>query len=132
MFQYATLEDTVYLWFGVNNTSGSGSDGSTPVFDVREGGATSDAAPVLSGSATLLSDAAYPDGCHEVAIDATAANGFAANKSYGVFCTVAVDSQNPTGYIGGFRLATVPSDAKYINGAAVLGNGTSGNKWRGS
>lgn len=109
MFQYATLEDTVYLWFGANDTAGSGADGASAAYDVREGGAAASAAPTLSGNATLLTHADYPAGAYEVAIAATAANGFSANKSYAVFCTLLVDSQNPTGYIGGFRLAAVPA-----------------------
>lgn len=109
MIQYATLEDTVYLWFGSNDTSGSGDDGASALFDVREGGAAADAVPVLSGSATLLTDSAYPAGCYEVAVAATTANGFSADKTYGVFCTLAVDGQNPTGLIGSFRLAPVPA-----------------------
>lgn len=118
MFQYATLEDTIYLWFGSNGTSGTAADGASAVYDVREGGASSSGAPTLSGSATLLTHANYADGCYEVAIAATAANGFSANKSYGVFCTLAVDSQNPTGYIGGFRLAPVPSNAIQLGSSA--------------
>ena len=104
MHQYATLEDTVYLWFGANDTSGSGNDGATAVYDVRLAGAAAGAAPVLSGSATLLSHTNYPAGCYEVAVAATAANGFAANSTYAVFCTLLVDSQNPTGFVGSFTL----------------------------
>lgn len=118
MIQYATLEDTVYLWFASNDTSGSGDDGASAVYDVREGGATASDAPILSGSASLLSHANYPAGCYEVAVAATAANGFAANKTYGVFCTLAVDSQNPTGFIGSFRLAPVPANTVQVGGTA--------------
>lgn len=38
---------------------------------------------------------------------------------------VAVSSRVPTG-------ATIPADVRQMNGATVIGNGTSGNKWRGS
>lgn len=107
--KYQTLEDTVYFWFGANDTSGSGGDGATPVYDVRLGGAAAGAAPVLSGSATLLSHADYPAGAHEVAIAATAANGFAAGSTCGVFCTLLVDSQNPTGFVGSFTLDPLPN-----------------------
>ncbi len=117
--QYATIEDTLYFWFGSNDTAGSGADGASAVFDVREGGASASAAPVLSGSATLLTHANYPAGAYEIAVDATAGNGFAANKSYGVFCTLAVDSQNPTGLVGVFRLAPVPANAKQVLGTAL-------------
>ena len=102
--QYATLGDTVYFWFGANDGDGSGADGETPVFDVRLAGAAASAAPVLSGSATLLTHVNYPDGCHEVAIAATPENGFAAGETYAVFCTLLVDSQNPTGFVGAFKL----------------------------
>lgn len=117
--QYVTLEDTVYFWFASNATSGSGDDGASAVYDVREGGAASDAAPTLSGSATLLSHANYPAGAYEVAIAATAANGFAANKTYGVFCTLAVDSQNPTGFIGSFRTDPIPANVVEVLGSAA-------------
>lgn len=97
------LEGTVYFWFAANDTSGSGGDGASPVYDVRLAGAAAGAIPTLSGSATLLTHANYPDGCHEIAVAATAGNGFAANNDYAVFCTLLVDSQNPTGMVGSFR-----------------------------
>jgi hypothetical protein len=124
MHQYVTLEDTVYLWFGANDTSGSGADGASSAYDVREGGAAAGAAPTLSGSGTLLSHANYPAGAYEVAIAATAGNGFAADKTYGVFCTLAVDSQNPTGFIGSFSTFPVPSNVTEVNGSAASGSGT--------
>ena len=117
--QYATLGDTVYFWFGANDTSGSGADGATPVFDVRLAGAAADAAPVLSGSATLLTHANYPAGCHEVAIAATPENGFAAGETYAVFCTLLVDAQNPTGFVGAFKLAPVLADLRAILSTAL-------------
>ena len=106
--QYATLEDTVYFYFGSNDTSGSGGDGATPLFDVREAGAAASAIPLLSGTPTLLTHANYPAGCYEVAVAATAANGFAADDVFGVFCTLAIDSQNPTGFVGSCKLSSVP------------------------
>lgn len=123
MFQYATLEDTVYLFFAANDTAGSGGDGATPAFDVRLAGAAASAAPVLSGTPDLLSHANYPAGCHEVAVAATAANGFAAGNVYAVFCTLAIDSQNPTGFVGAFALAPVLANVKEIDddaNAAIL------------
>jgi len=119
MMQYATLEDTVYLWFGANDTAGSGNDGASAAYDVREGGAATSAAPVLSGTPDLLTHANYPAGCYEVVIAATAANGFAANKTYGVFCTLTVSSQNPTGFIGSFRLAPIPANVTQWLGTAA-------------
>lgn len=106
--QYATIEDTVYFHAGTNDTAGSGDDGASAVYDVRLCGAAAGAAPVLSGNATLLSHASYPDGCYEVAVAATVANGFAAGSVYAVFFTLAVDGQNPTGYLGTFKLGGVP------------------------
>jgi len=117
--QYATLEDTIYFWFGANDTSGSGNDGATPVYDVRLGGAAADAIPTLSGAATLLTHANYPAGAHEIAVAATDGNGFAAGNTYGVFCTLLVDSQNPTGFVGSFTLAPVPADAIQVNSNAA-------------
>lgn len=108
MMQYETIENTVYHWFGSNNTAGSGADGSGAVWDVRLAGAAAGAAPVLSGSATLLTHANYTDGSYEIAVAATAANGFAAGSVYAVFCTLLVDSQNPTGFAGAFKLGGVP------------------------
>ncbi len=120
MHQHATLEDTVYFWFAANDTSGSGGDGASPVYDVRLGGAAAGAIPTLSGSATLLSHANYAAGCHEIAVAATDGNGFAAGNTYGVFCTLLVDSQNPTGFVGSFTLgAAAIRDAifaKTVNG----------------
>jgi len=102
--EYYQLDDTVYFAFAGNDTSGSGGDGASPLFDVRLCGAAADAAPVYSGSATLLTHASYPDGAHEVEIVASEANGFAAGNTYTVYCTLLVDSQNPTGVVGKFKL----------------------------
>ena len=98
------IESTVYLWFAANDTSGSAGDGASAAADVRLGGAAADAAPVLSVTPTLLSHTDYPAGCYEVEIAATTANGFAAGNDYAVFCTLAIDSQNPAGLVGEFRL----------------------------
>lgn len=101
---YHDLDDTVYFWFAANDTSGSGGDGATPAADVRLAGAAASAAPVYSPTPVLLTDAGYPAGCYELAIAATGANGFATGNTYAVFCTLAIDSQNPTGFIGSFNL----------------------------
>jgi len=60
MHQHRIIEDTVYFGAGSNDTSGSGNDGVSAVFDVRLAGAAAGAAPVLSGSATLLTHANFP------------------------------------------------------------------------
>ena len=124
MKQYATLETTVYFWFAANDTSGSGGDGATPLADVRLAGAAADAIPVLSPTPTLLSHANYPAGCYEVAVAATNANGFAANNTYAVFCTLAIGSQNPTGFVGSFDLKPVLADAKDSVWNAILTGAT--------
>ncbi|MCR4300720.1 MAG: hypothetical protein NUV51_03845 [Sulfuricaulis sp.] len=116
MHQYATLEDTLYFGFAANLTSGAAGDGATPLFDVRLCGAAADAAPVLSGTPTLLTHANYSDGLHEVAIAATAANGFAAGNTYLVFVTLTIDSVTPAAMIGSFRLAPVPANATQLSG----------------
>jgi hypothetical protein len=113
MRDYAELGDTVYFWFATNDTSGSGDDGASAVYDVRLAGAAAGAAPVLSGSATLLTHASYPAGCYEVAIAATSGNGFATNSTYGVFATAAVDAQNPTGLVGSFALGKALTGADF-------------------
>jgi len=110
----ATLGDTVYLWFAANDTNGSGNDGATPVYDVRLGGAAANAAPVLSGAASLLSHANYPAGAHEVAIAATVGNGFALGETYAVFCALTADGQNPTGFVGSFTLGSGGSGANTV------------------
>lgn len=109
--QTATLEDTVYFWFASNDTSGSGGDGATPLFDVREAGAAASAAPLLSGTPDLLTHVNFPAGCHEIAVAATAANGFAANDTFAVFCTLLVDSQNPSGFVGSCTLTPLAKAA---------------------
>ena len=109
--QHATIGDTVYFWFAANDTSGSGGDGATPLYDVREAGAAAGAAPLLSGTPTLLSHANYPAGCHEIAVAATVGNGFAANDTFAVFCTLAIDSQNPTGFVGSCTLTPLATQA---------------------
>lgn len=118
--QHGTIEDTMYLYFSSNDTSGSGGDGATPLYDVRLAGASASAAPVLSGTPDLLSHANYPAGCHEVAVAATTGNGFTVDATYGVFCTIAVDSQNPSGFVGSFTLTP------YATASSVDGIGTAG------
>ena len=116
--EYYQLDDTVYFAFAGNDTSGSGGDGASPLFDVRLCGTAADAAPVYSGSATLLTHANYPAGAHEVAIVASAANGFAAGNTYTVYCTLLVDSQNPTGFVGKFKLDVPAANLTEIGGVA--------------
>ena len=116
MKQYAAVGDIVYFWFGSNDTSGSGDDGASPAADVRLAGAAADAIPVYSPTPVLLIHANYPAGAYEVAIAATAENGFATNNTYAVFCTLTVNSQNPTGFVGSFDLKPVQAD---ISDAAV-------------
>ena len=117
--QHRTIGDTVYFWFASNDTSGSGDDGASAAFDVREAGAAAGAAPLLSGSPTLLSHANYPAGCYEVAVAATVGNGFAAGDTFAVFCTLAVDSQNPTGFVGSCNLGAIPAAVTSWNGVAL-------------
>lgn len=129
MHQYATLEDTVYFGFAANLTSGAAGDGATPLYDVRLAGAAAGAAPVLSGTPTLLTHADYSDGCHEVAIAATAANGFASGNTYLVFVTLTISSVTPAACVGSFKLAPVVSDIRKVNAITVTGNGTAAVPW---
>lgn len=99
---YVQLEQTHYLWFAVNNTVGSAVDGATPIATVRLSGDAANAVPIMTLTPVLLTDSLYPDGCYEITIPVTAANGFAALKKYAVFATIAADSQNPAGIIGKF------------------------------
>lgn len=117
--QHATIEDTVYFWFAANDTSGSGGDGATPLADVRLAGALASAAPVLSPTPDLLSHANYPAGCHEIAVAATTANGFAENNTYSVFCTLAIDSQNPTGFVGSFSLFAIRASVQNLSSGSA-------------
>jgi len=117
MKQYASIDDTVYFWFASNDTSGSGDDGAAPAADVRLAGAAAAAAPMYSPVPVLLSDAGYPPGAYEVAITASVANGFAADNTYAVFCTLAVDAQNPTGFVGSFDTMPVQANAIEIESA---------------
>lgn len=117
--RHATIEDTVYFGFVANDTSGSAVDGSTPLFDVRLGGDTAGAIPVLSGTPTLLTHANYGPGAYEVAVAATAANGFAAGNTYSVFVTVTADGQTPGSCLGTVTLAAIPADVTSISGDAT-------------
>ena len=116
--KHKTIGDTIYFWFGSNATSGEGDDGATPVFDVRLAGAAAGAAPVLSGSGTLLTHVDFPAGAHEVAIVATVGNGFVAGNTYAVFVSLLVNSVNPTGVAGEFTLAPIISNVTEIGGGA--------------
>src|SRR3990167_9964472 len=129
MHQYATIEDTVYFGFASNLTSGAAGDGATPLFDVRLGGGAASAAPILSGTPTLLTHANYTDGCYEVAIAATAANGFVAGNTYLVFVTLTISIVTPAAMVGTFKLAPVVSNITKVNGTTVTGSGTSASPW---
>lgn len=115
MKEHAEIGDTLYFYFASNDTSGSGDDGASAAAHVRLAGAAASAAPVLSPSPTLLSHASYPDGCYEVAVAATVGNGFSAGNTYSVFCSLAVDSQNPTGFIGKFMLDPIIANVKEVS-----------------
>ena len=118
MKQYAAIDDVVYFWFGANDTSGSGGDGALPAADVRLAGAAADAIPVCSPTPSLLSHVNYPAGAYEIAITASVANGFATGNTYAVFCTLAIDSQNPTGFVGSFDLKPVESNPTQLGDSA--------------
>lgn len=59
-------------------------------------------------------------------------------KTSAAFATTAVGGSGPTAgdiataVIAALNATTIPVDTKKMNGAAVLGNGTSGNQWRGA
>jgi hypothetical protein len=103
-YKDAAIESTVYFWFAANTVLGDAGDGASPLFDVRLAGAAAAAAPVLEGTPTLLTHANYSAGVHEIAVAATAANGFAAGNEYAVFCTLTISTVNPSGFVGSFRL----------------------------
>jgi len=117
--QHATIGDTLYFWFGSNNTSGSGATGTAALADVRLAGDTASAAPILSPTPTLLTHANYPLGCYEISVAATTGNGFATGSTYGVFSTLTVDAQNPTGFMGSFNLTPIVANIKEISDDVV-------------
>lgn len=116
--QHATLEDTVYTWFGSNDTGGDGDDGASPVWSVRLAGAASSAAAVDTGTPTLLTHVDFTAGAHEVAVAATAVNGFAAGNTYAVFVSLLVSAVNPTGFAGSFTLGPIIADLQEMGGVA--------------
>ena len=101
--EFVELESTAFFGFGTNDASGQDDADSTPVFDVRESGATAADAPTFSGNCTLLSNAGYPLGCYEVAVACTAANGFAADTSYLVYVTATVNTVGYTSCVGAIK-----------------------------
>lgn len=105
--QYVQLGDTVYFHFAANDTAGSAADGASAACDVRQAGAAASDPPLISPTPELLTDAAYPAGAYEVAVEATEANGFSSLTVYAVFCTLAVDSQNPLGFVGSFKTGPI-------------------------
>jgi len=132
MHQYGTLGDTLYFGFASNLTSGAAGDGASPTFQVRQCGAASNAAPILTGTPTLLTNAGHVDGSYEVAIAATAGNGFVAGNVYLVFAGLTISAVIPNSCIGSLTLAPVPADAVKMNGSTINGTGTSGDLWRGA
>lgn len=113
--QYATLGDTVYFGFAANTTAGTAGDGASPTFAVRKAGAASSTGPVLTGTPTLLSHASYSDGSHEIAVAATVGNGFEADATYLVFCSLTISTVTPNGYCGKFKLSPVNANITQVN-----------------
>ena len=118
--KYITLADTVEFPFSVNDpaTGGVSDADAAPPFDVRLQGAAAGAAPVYSSTATLLSHGDYPAGQYAAIVAATAANGFAADSYYSVYCSAAVTTT--TGAVVGEFLTTALLDAAGIRTALGL------------
>jgi hypothetical protein len=110
--QYGALESTFYFNFAVNDNTGDQADGVVGTAYVRLKGAAADAAPVYSATPYLLTHANYPDGCVEVAIPATAVNGFAGDSEYAVYCDHAVSAVYPNGMIGEFITTALADDTE--------------------
>lgn len=121
MHRHINIGEDVYFGVGSNDTSGSGDDGATPLFAVRLGGDAAGAAPIFSGTPTLISHVDYSAGSYEIAIAATVGNGFGEGNTYLVFCTLLVDSQNPTGFKGSFTIAPIPAEVQNLSsGSAAI------------
>lgn len=140
--KYVELESSAHFNFGLNDAAGAGDGTGTPAFDVRESGATAGDAPIYSGSAVLLTHANYPLGSFEVAIAATAANGFVVDTTYSVWITATINAVDFTSHLGDLvttplvtakdmgqliktTVATVDSQTQYVLTAA-LGNNNAG------
>lgn len=121
MHQYAQLGDTLYFGFGANLTSGAAGDGASPTFAVRLCGAASNAAPVLTGTPTLLTHASYADGSYEIAVAATGGNGFAAGDGCLVFGGLTISGVIPNTCVGSFKLGPVPADTIKVGGTTQTG-----------
>lgn len=102
--KYYSLNDTAHFNVGVNNTSGSGDDGASPLFDVIRASDGAGVAPIFSGSAILKTHANIPAGYYHISFDCTVGNGFTVDEEYSIVFTALADSQNPTGAIGSFKL----------------------------
>lgn len=125
VMQYGEVGDTLYFWFGSNTQAGTGNDGASAVCHVREAGAASSAAPVISPTPAVLTHASHLAGSYEVAINATGGNGFSDATVYAVFCSLTVDSQNPTGFVGGFSLGQLVTPTELDT--AILTQATAAN-----
>lgn len=115
--KYIALEATVEFPFSVNDpaTGGVSDADAAPPFDVRLQGAAASAIPVYSGTADLLSHANYPAGQYAAIVPATAANGFAADSLYTVYCSAAVTTT--TGAVIGEFTTSALIDAAGIRSA---------------
>lgn len=105
MYFLKKLGDVIPFGFGSNDTSGSGDDGATPVAVVMRDGAADNAAPVHEPTPVLLTHPNVPAGSYRLLITASVGNGYVNGESYLVYCSLAVDAQNPTGFLGGFSLS---------------------------
>ena len=102
--KYIALEATIEFPFSVNDPSTGGvADADTaPPFDVRLQGAAASAAPVYSGTASLLSHVNFPAGQYAAVVPATTGNGFATDSFYSVYASAAVTTTTGA-VIGEFR-----------------------------
>ena len=121
--QYIKMEDTVFFFFGVNDSTGEGANGTTPLVTVRDTNDVIGAVPMpladTPATVQLLSGVGFPDGCHEIAVAATTANLFAPDRTYAVFATIAISGVNPTGHIGIFRTQPVPAQVRTMDADVI-------------
>ena len=113
--KYAEIGDIVYFWFAINDGTGNAADGATPSYVVRLAGAAASAAPVMTGTPTLLTNAGYSDGSYEIAIDTT---GWAAGE-YAIFSSLLISAVNPNGFVGSFNLRTAGTGALKVDTVTV-------------
>lgn len=115
--QYPKIDDKIYYWFSINDTTGTSIDAANVNVHVRCATNSFSAAPTVTLQPDLLTNTGFPDGSYQVLVQLDSANNFETGNTYGVFANAYVSaSVNPLAALGSFTIDNpIHSNIKEIN-----------------